>query len=113
VPTIDSATWWPTPASRSAASCVLVERVKKSRTGPSSNDGELATSTTHLRAGQRLGDAGPAQRVDPGRRRGGHRHVAALAQRLDQRLPDQTGTPDDDDPHGVLLLVNSDIYCPR
>src|SRR4051812_36991161 len=45
-PTIDTATWWPTPASRSAASRLRVEVVKNSRTASSSQTGALATSTT-------------------------------------------------------------------
>src|SRR4051795_164403 len=45
-PTIDTATWWPTPASRSAASRLRVEVTKNSRTASSSQTGALATSTT-------------------------------------------------------------------
>src|SRR5215218_1083565 len=45
-PTIDTARWWPTPASRSAASWLRVEVTKNSRTASSSQDGALATSTT-------------------------------------------------------------------
>src|SRR5215218_7479957 len=45
-PTIDTARWWPTPASRSAASWLRVEVVKNSRTASSSQTGALETSTT-------------------------------------------------------------------
>src|SRR3954449_3613469 len=41
-----SARWWPTPASRSAASWLRVEVVKNSSTASSSQTGALATSTT-------------------------------------------------------------------
>src|SRR5262245_41964737 len=46
VPTIDSATWCPTPARASAASRFVPEVSKNLRTAASSNEGELATSTT-------------------------------------------------------------------
>ncbi|KAG1306187.1 hypothetical protein G6F62_015450 [Rhizopus arrhizus] len=46
VPTTDSATWWRTPARASAASRLRPETWKNSSTALSSNEGELATSTT-------------------------------------------------------------------
>ena len=45
-PTIDSAMWWRTPCSASAASWLRVEVEKKSRTAWSSHDGAFVTSTT-------------------------------------------------------------------
>src|SRR6266550_887474 len=45
-PTIESATWWPTPVFASAASTLRVEVSKNSRTALSSNEGEFVTSTT-------------------------------------------------------------------
>ena len=46
LPTIESATWCSTPATRSAARRLVVEVVKKSSTSASANDGEFETSTT-------------------------------------------------------------------
>ena len=44
-PTMDTATWWRTPASCSAASRLVVEVVKNSITAWSSKEGEFETST--------------------------------------------------------------------
>src|SRR5215204_368650 len=46
VPTTDSATWWDTPASASAASRLVVDLLKNSIAAASSKDGEFDTSTT-------------------------------------------------------------------
>ena len=114
VPTIESATWCPTPASTSAASRLVVERVKKSSTASASNDGEFETSTTTSVSDEYLGESLAGHGVHARVRRGGDGLVALFGETGDDFRSDQAGATDHDDSHGCHpTTVNRPATRPR
>ena len=66
-PTMESATWCPTPAAFSAASRCEVDVVKKSSTASGSNDGEFVTSTTTSAPASASASPSPVYALTPDR----------------------------------------------
>src|SRR6516165_8716199 len=103
---MESATWCRTLAAVSAARRLRPEVWKNSSTALSSNEGELARSITHLRAGHGLFESLAGDGVDTAFGRCGDDLVAALAQNGDGLRTDQACAADDDDLHGLASLVD-------
>src|SRR5215211_552911 len=64
-PTTERATWWRTPALRSAVTRFVVEVVKNSITARSSNEGEFETSTTTEAPSSTSGSPSPVSVLTP------------------------------------------------